>query len=157
MGDEEKYDYNEQNNYGEGSRSEIESVGIQESWDNIEVTSEDIAKITVMKLRGTKFVGVELEGDAYTPRVKPKAEKGPGWKVEELSHFNTRKISDCLVVVKVANTLLPKIMSPNESGRRFTATLRHKADNDRPRQVLKTSALPWNFFALFSPLQTRVH
>jgi hypothetical protein len=48
---------------------------------------EELADGKVMKVQGTKVIGVELEGDAYTPRVKPKGGIGYGWKRDEKGNW----------------------------------------------------------------------
>ena len=68
----------------EGSeRGSIGSVSRQGSWEDAEPTPEEIAEGKIMKVGGTNFIGVELEGDAYTPRAKPKAGLGVRWKRDE--------------------------------------------------------------------------
>ena len=64
-------------------RGSVGSVSRQGSWDHAEPTSEEVAEGKVMKVEGTNFVGVELEGDAYTPRAKPKAGLGVRWKRDD--------------------------------------------------------------------------
>ena len=73
--------------------SERGSVSRMGSWEDVEATSEEMAEGKVMRVdgrRGSEFIGVELDGEAYTPKARPKAGMGGGWKRDEKTGKWTR-------------------------------------------------------------------
>ncbi len=73
--------------YEEGS--ERGSVDRQRAGDDAGLSPEEMADGKVMRVEGTNFIGVELEGEAYTPRAKPKGGLGVRWKRGEGGKWTT--------------------------------------------------------------------
>ena len=66
--------------------SERGSVSKMGSWEDVEATPEEMAEGKVMRVdgrKGSEFIGVELDGEAYTPRVRPKGGIGGGFRRDE--------------------------------------------------------------------------
>lgn len=59
-----------------------EGMASEDSENESEEAEEKVGG-QVMEVEGTRLIGMELEGDEYTPRAKPKGGMGAGWKRNE--------------------------------------------------------------------------